>query len=299
LNSTSSHRDTSVVVISHNEGQHLRTTVAELLETLPSTGEVVVVDDDSSDGSADGLAADPRLRVLRAPERLGIARSRNFGAANARGDVLVFCDAHMSFMPDWLDPLTDVLARDEVGAASLPVAAFDGTECRGYGIRWRDCLMNVEWLGPSADAPLRVPMLCGCFFAMRRNVFLEVGGFDDGLLRWGYEDAELSLRLWTMGYQCVVAPGAEVRHLFRSEFPYHVEPWFVVHNILRVAFVHLAMHRIERVVANLAGNAHLPMALSQIVESDVWTRREHVRSKRRFDDSWFFERFGITAFDAA
>src|SRR5688500_11933745 len=170
LSSTSTLDSTSVVVISHNEGDNLRMTVAALLDTLPAPSEVIVVDDHSTDASAEGLDADPRLRVVRPPTRSGIARSRNFGAAHATGDVVVFCDAHMGFDPEWLPPLREVLARPEVGAASLPVSAFGAPECRGYGITWRDCLMNVEWLGRSAETAAAVPMLCGCFIAMRREI---------------------------------------------------------------------------------------------------------------------------------
>jgi GT2 family glycosyltransferase len=298
LSSISTSPRTSVVVITHNEGDRLRRTVDELATTLPDEAEIVVVDDHSTDGSADLPLADERLRVVRPPTRFGIARSRNYGAAHARGEVLVFTDAHMSFDPGWLAPIRDALESPDVGAASLPVAAIDDSRCKGYGIRWKDDLMNVEWLPCPGDAPTAVPMLCGCFIAMRRDVFAECGGFDGGLVRWGYEDAELSLRLWTSGYECVVVPGAEVRHLFRSRFPYELEPWLLVHNRLRVGIVHFTEHRLARLVARLQGSEAFASGLARVFDSDVWSWRERVRSSRRFDDSWFFDRFGIKAFDS-
>jgi hypothetical protein len=158
--------------------------------------------------------------------------------------------------------------------------------------------MNVEWLPRPGDLPAPVPMLCGCLFAMRREVFVEIGGFDAGLLRWGYEDAELSLRLWTSGYECVVVPNGEVRHLFRSRFPYALEPWLFVHNQLRVAMVHFAEHRVAQLVSRLQPNNEFPRALASVLESDVWSRRERVRASRHFDDSWFLDRFDIRVFDS-
>jgi GT2 family glycosyltransferase len=250
----------SVIVITHNEGGHLRRTVDALAASVPSETQIVVVDDQSTDGSTDLGDRDPRLRVVRPETRLGIAGSRNFGAAYATGDVLVFCDAHMGFDDGWLPPVLDALGRADVGAASATVAALDAPGCKGYGIRWKDDLMNVEWLPRPGDDPAPVPMICGCFLAMRRGVFEECGGFDGGLVRWGYEDAELSMRLWTSGYECVVVPGAEVRRLLGTE-----------------AFAY---------------------AFARVAESDVWSRRERVRAARRFDDTWFFERFDIRAFDS-
>ena len=83
----------SVIVISRNEGKELRRTVENLDDTLPEGGEIVVVDDGSTDGSAD-LLVQRRGRVkLHRKRSLGVARARNFGARHARGIKLVFADS--------------------------------------------------------------------------------------------------------------------------------------------------------------------------------------------------------------
>ena len=144
-----------------------------------------------------------------------------------------------------------------------------------------------------------MPLLCGCFIAIRRPVFEASGGFDDGLVLWGFEDAELCMRLWTYGYRCLVLPHVEVEHLFRERFPYPVDSAVNIHNLLRVAVVHLAEARIARLTAELATNQHFPAALARVLESDVWARRQCVRRERTFDDGWFLGQFGITVFDRA
>src|ERR1043165_4311239 len=86
----------SVVVVSHNEGDNLRKTVHSLLATLPSDGEIIVVDDCSADGSADFI--DDRyagVTLLNPAERLGAASARNYGGRQARGEIIIFSDAHM------------------------------------------------------------------------------------------------------------------------------------------------------------------------------------------------------------
>src|SRR5215210_2924280 len=95
----------SAVIPAHNEGDSLQRTVHALLATLPADGEIVVVDDGSSDGCADFLDSGyPAVRRLRPPVRLGAPAARNAGARDARGELLVFCDAHVIPPFGWADP---------------------------------------------------------------------------------------------------------------------------------------------------------------------------------------------------
>ena len=278
----------SAVVVSHDEGPWLGRTVAGLL--AGGDGEVVVVDDGSTDGSAEGLDGG-RVRVIRPEGRLGIARARNLGASWARGDVLVFSDAHVDAPPGFAGPLAAALDRPGVGAVGPAIADVDRPEARAYGFRWADATLTPEWLAWPGPDPAPVPMLGGGFLALRREVFREVGGFDPGLILFGAEDAELGLRLWTLGYECLVVPAVEVAHQFRRHHHYAV-PWqAVLHNLLRVAVVHFGPGRTERLVARVAGHPAFPAALARLAEGDAWTRRREVRAARRRDDDWFFERF--------
>src|ERR1051326_5307745 len=85
----------SVVVISRNEGKELQRTVENFDDTLPAGGEIVVIDDGSTDGSADRVVARRgRIKLLRVAG-YGVARARNLGAHRSRGDVIVYADAHL------------------------------------------------------------------------------------------------------------------------------------------------------------------------------------------------------------
>lgn len=284
----------SVVVISHNEGAHLRRTVHSLLATLPADGEVIVVDDGSTDGSADEFATGyGGVTVLHPPERLGAARARNAGAGAAQGAVIAFSDAHVTVPLGWWQPLLAVLDRPDVGAVGPIISAMGATDRKAFGFRWRDAALNVEWLGWQSDEPHPVPMLGSGFFAMRREVFDQIGGFDPGLVLWGMEDAELSLRLWTLGYECWLVPAVDVEHLFRPAHPYRLDWETLLTNMLRVAVVHFGPERTRRVVGCLTTNSAFPGAFARLAGSDTWTRRAGVRAARRYDDEWFFRRFGM------
>jgi GT2 family glycosyltransferase len=284
-----------VVVISHNEGDRLRRTVNGLMATLPPDGEIVVVDDVSTDGSTEFLGpAYGSVRLVTAAERLGVARARNRGAAASKGRVVVFSDAHVDVGFGWVYALQAALDQPGVGAAGPAVTAMGNPSIRGYGFTWKDAKLGVQWLGREGDGPYPVPMLPGGFLAIRRDVLQACGGFDDGLSIWGAEDAELSLRLWLLGYECYIVPEVEIAHFFRERFPYEVDWTTVLHNLLRVGVVHFGEMRLNRLVAHLVSDPAFPAAFARLADGDAWARREHLRAIRQRDDDWFFHRFGIS-----
>jgi GT2 family glycosyltransferase len=284
-----------VVVVSHNEGDRLRRTVHGLMATLPRDGDIVVVDDASTDGSADFLGPSyGSVQLVRSAERLGAPRARNRGAAVCRGDVIVFADAHVDVGFGWVSPFQAALDLPGAGAVGPAVSVMGNPAAKGYGLTWQDAALNVHWLGRQGEQPYAVPLLPGCFMAMRRNVLDICGGFDEGLPIWGSEDAELSLRLWLLGYECLIVPQVEVAHFFRERFPYELDWATLQHNLLRLGIVHFGPARLKRLVACLASNPAFPVAFAQLVEGDTWARREQFRAVRQHDDDWFFDRFDIS-----
>lgn len=283
----------SVVVPTYNEGPMLRRTVTALLASLAADAEVIVVDDQSSDESTKGIDGMPRLRMIRSPDRIGVAAARNLGADAAAGSLLVFSDAHVEPDADWARRFERALADPTVGAVGPAILAMGAPSEAGYGRRWKDAALNAQWLPRQADHPYPVPMLGGGFLAMRREVFEKTGGFDTGLLLWGSEDLELCARLWMADYACLVLPTVRVAHLFRSRSPYPI-PWeMVLHNLLRIACVHFSEPTLTRVVTSLRRHPAFPAALAHLLESDVWTRRESVRARRAHDDDWYLTRFDM------
>jgi GT2 family glycosyltransferase len=282
----------SVVVLTRNEGEMLRRTVERLDATLPKSAEIVVVDDGSSDGSPDFLDKRSARRRLIRTDNLGVARGRNHGARLARGRILVFSDAHIDTPKGWWKPLVRVLKDPAVGAVGPGLTDYVDRECRGFGMRFIDTAMRAEWVCPKYDDPIEVPLLPGGFWAMRRDVFKATGGLDEGMLRWGAEDFEFSLRLWTLGYKVKVAPEVEVAHLFRSESPYPVESRWPRHNQLRTAFIHFSDELFDRVKQSLSDLDEFEQGLQLFRKSDAPDRRAQMIVSRVRDDGWYFRTFG-------
>jgi len=280
-------------VITRNEGFELESTVRNLLATSPSAQtELIVVDDASTDNSTDFLNSMPDIAVLRSPGQ-GVARARNFGAAHASGDVILFADAHVRAPEGWRLALADALRDEEAGSVAPGVYNIERPECRGFGMSLAGPDLRSPWLHKTGDSPYPVPVLPGCFLAMRRETFRRTGGYDPGMRQLGGNDAELSCRLWLSGYEQRVVPQVEVGHLFRTTAPYPAQWQAVLHNRLRMALVHFQAERVERVVRALRAYQAFPAALALTLDTDVYERRALMASGRRFNDDWFFERFAI------
>jgi GT2 family glycosyltransferase len=277
----------SVVVVTRNEGAELRRTLESLRATLPARSEIVIVDDQSTDGSTARLR-----RVVKAPG-IGVARARNLGVSKTTGDLLVFADAHIRIDPDWWKPMAEILEDRKVAAVAPAVTHLPATRGRGFGLTLTGPDLDARWLPRQGFVPFAAPILPGCCLMMRRATFDDVGGWDNGLLHRGGVDNEMSVRLWLLGYELLIAPQVVVPHLFRKASPYPVGWPQYLHNRLRLAFAHFNAPRLAKVVKALHKEPAFGEAMTLLVEGDISGRRRDMLARRARTDDWFFERFGM------
>lgn len=221
----------SVVIPTHDT----RELTLRCVETLESEGteglEIVVVDDASSDGTAEALvAAHPRVRVLRndpdAPAT-GFTRSANRGLAEARGDVLLLLNSDTEVEPGAFAPLLAAFARDpRLGAAGAALHYPDGSPQwsggAAPGLLWLFGLASglppllarlpfwrqVKPVGAPAG---RVEWVTGAALALRLPAWEEVGPFDEEYRFYG-QDLDLCLRLQDAGWKVELVPDFRVLH---------------------------------------------------------------------------------------
>ena len=289
----------SVILPSHNEGENLVDTVRCVLRNSGEEPlEIVVVDDGSDDGSPERAlerAKDAPVRVVRG-EHLGVVGARNLGAAHARGEVLVFLDAHCYVRPGWLEALAATVAQPRVGLAGPACASLAaGQGPFGCGMTFTDPGLSVAWLPPRATAPYAVPLICGCCQALRRGVFRALGGYDAGMTRWGSEDHEICLSVHGHGLEVAVVPQSMIFHLFRDRHTYRVAGVEVLYNLLRMALVHLSDADFARVIEAYRSFPGLRASLELLEASDARARRNLWRATRRGNDGWLRALFAWAA----
>jgi glycosyltransferase involved in cell wall biosynthesis len=284
----------SVILPATNESVMLRRTVEQFAATLPADSEVIVIDNGSTDGCADFLTAAPlaNVQLIRSLQPLGVAAARNRGLAQARGEIVVFADAHIDVPERWWEPIACTLNQPQVGVVAPGIGVMgEPHHSVSCGQRIAEPNLRVEWLPWKAAEPHPVPTLGGGFMAMRRDTLERAGAFDDGMPQWGSEDLELCVRYWLLGYEVWVVPEVTVLHYFRKRRPYGVRWHLLTHNLLRVALLHFNQSRTARVASALRNYVRFGPALAHAVESDVWRKRADFAARRVHDDNWLFDKF--------
>lgn len=148
---------------------------------------------------------------VRNEKNRGFAIGCNMGALYADSDVLVFLNNDTEVQPGWLEPLVSALEDPTVGAVGARLTYPDGT-IQHAGVTVDMAQYGREAQNVHEDLPSRyVDAVTGACLAIRRDVFLDVGMFDDGFWN-GYEDVDLCLRLRDLGYRIWYAADSHVVH---------------------------------------------------------------------------------------
>lgn len=288
--------DVTIIIPCKNESIYLKQTLDFLLQTeAKQLSNIIVIDDHSTDNCCSFLKKKPNLYngvSLVQTEGIGAAHARNLGVQIA-GDakILVFCDAHIIVQKLWLKSLLSAFENKELSAVCPGIGGFDPKSPAGYGQIWNDKLETV-WLRKPEDLK-EVPLSPGGCMAVRKEVFDSVGGFDHDFQSWGFEDQELSLKLWLYGYKIYVHPGMRVGHRFRKVPPYKVNLTEFHYNKIRMAFSHFNIKRINKVINSMEHCSYLNKSLERLAESDIFMQRADYFKNRLHDDDWFFDKFNI------
>jgi GT2 family glycosyltransferase len=193
--------------------------LASLRSTLPAgfSGEIILVDDGSTDGTRTWLGTLPAdCRAILNEKNLGFAATCNRGAAAAQGEILFFLNNDLVLLPHWLEPMLAAFTR-------LPDAGLVGNVQRNaatgaidhsgvfFNHKGKPEHDTVRPLFARLTGYRRVSALTGACFAVRRATWRQLGGFDEGF-RNGAEDVDLCLRASATGLQHYIALRSIVRH---------------------------------------------------------------------------------------
>lgn len=283
----------SIIFPAKNEGDNVKNTLDSLFSVMTNYPfEAIVINDGSTDSCCDFLSSyDKKEKVkLIHTDGIGAANARNLGAKKATGEYLIFCDAHLQFEDWWIDHLIEPLLTGKSDATTPGIASIENPEIIGYGQTLNPHL-RIKW-NPKQGTLFETAVLPGGCFAISKQVFEDIGGFETGFRTWGHEDVELSIKLWLFGYRCHVQPGVKILHLFRKAHPYEVSYDEIYYNLLRMAYSHFSSARIEK-CRKMIVHAKAGVIESQVLQDGVNNQRIAYFQKRKKNDDWYFKKFKI------
>jgi len=217
----------TLIIVTFNSEAVIQQCLTSVLHVLPPSSEVIVVDNASSDQTRDILGSFPDVRVIESDTNIGYGAACNAGARLASGSYLLFANADVILLGINTDLLVDDLARGPVGLAGFSFRAGDHAAAAGSGLfsypRWWSGIVKSSWglVQPSAGARLLRRCLVqstaegawasGALFAVAREVWEDVGGFDERYFLY-FEDVDLCRTVLERGLRVVASRALAAVH---------------------------------------------------------------------------------------
>ena len=213
----------SIIISAKNEADRVVACFDSLAKLKCSRPfEVHLVDNNSSDGTfqkAKYQANKYKNFFVWREKKPGSPAARNLGARKARGQILIFTDADCLFSQDWLEEISKPFFEE----VSYPLGAVGGRTLSAYANptkpnlveRYLNDLFKFWDLDRISAFPAFLPWAPTCNLAVKKDIFLQLGGFDEQWRSAAY-DVDFCWRLVLCGFFLGYAPKAQVHHLRRN-----------------------------------------------------------------------------------
>ena len=209
----------SVVIVNYNGAAHLPLCLESLRRQTAPPLEILVVDNNSSDGSRLIVKRYTEALLVESGENLGFSRAANLGARAAKGEILALLNTDIELAPSFLEEGLRAMREGAVAAAASKILFFEsrnvingvGGGMNYLGYAW-DRGLNETDTG-QYDRPEEVFFASGGACFLRRELFLELGGFDPRFFMY-HEDVDFCWRARLRGYRVITCPGAVVYHKY-------------------------------------------------------------------------------------
>lgn len=213
----------SAIIVLYNSAEFIGPCLGALAASEYPDLEVIMVDNHSEDRSvvvAREAAEKAGIRsalVSRLSRNSGFAAANNRGAELARGEILLLLNPDTEVYPDTIGEFVRACALPDVGIVGCKVYYPDGRTIQHAGGYIRDNGLTMHYGVDEQDTgqydePADVAYVTGAAFAVRRRVFFEAGGLDEGYFPAYFEETDLCLKVRRMGCRVLYHPGPRVIH---------------------------------------------------------------------------------------
>ncbi len=223
----------SVIIITYNRLKDLIDLINNLQEQTFSDFEIIVVDNDSQDETAQVIPNKfPNIHFVANPFNAGVPGGRNIGIRQATGEYLVFIDNDAEIDPEFLQQVITMFKKfPDVGILTFKVLNYYTKE-----IDWGSWIYNSEL--QNITSPIAVQSFTGGAWAMRKSVVDKIGLMWDDLF-FMHEEKEYSLRALNAGFQILFTPQIKVYHKISPQNRYQVDERFFYYGIRNEIWIYL------------------------------------------------------------
>ena len=197
----------SVIVPAHQDNESYRLCLKSISQTVPPPNEVILVDDGAGD-SIRTLAAELGWRWLENTGGRGPAGARNRGAVDARSELLFFVDSDVVVKKDAIAQAQDIFCREPNLAASIG-SYDDEPAALNFLSQYRNLFHHYIHQISNEDATT----FWGACGVIRRDIFQELGGFNEKYPRPSIEDIEFGNRIKKSGHTIRLTKTFQCKHL--------------------------------------------------------------------------------------
>ncbi|WP_287131648.1 glycosyltransferase [Bacteroides sp.] len=266
----------TVIIPFLNEGMEVAHTVASIRQYAADRVEILVINDASNHlYDYEEMLKPYSATYLRNEERLGIAACRDLGVSLIQTPYFLFLDAHMRFYREgWAEQIADYLDEDDRRLLCCQTYALVKDESdeviplsgRGvsYGayISFQDAnLLSPKWIFTEDPEPekelIDIPCVFGAAYAASKRYWIYLRGLE-GLIRYGFDETYISLKVWLEGGRCQLIKNIEAGHIYRTRSPYRVCQDELMYNRLWIAAL-LLPDELEEKVFSICRHQNEPL----------------------------------------
>lgn len=295
----------TVIIVNWNGGDMLIECLSRIITQSLAPVQILVMDNASTDGSAQRAAKIPGVDVHFSDQNIGFAAANNRGIKASTADFVALINPDAFAEPDWLKCLVDkaILHPDVAALGSCQLVhgndgVIDGT---GDVYHWSGLVWRRGHGRPISELNTEQSEIfapCAAAALYRRSALIQVGGFDEDFFCY-MEDVDLGFRLRLAGYRSVYVPEAMVYHVGsaltggqQSNFSvYHGHRnlvWTFVKNMPPILFwtltpLHLALNIVSLAYFTLRGQGRIVFGAKRDALkglANAWSKRSVIQSHR-------------------
>jgi GT2 family glycosyltransferase len=225
----------TVIIPVHKITRAFQLCVDSVMKALKPNDEIIVVADGVNMDTFTFLLNKPKIKILTNTKHSGPATARNLGSKSAEGNILFFIDSDVTVQPDTIQKVTSVFHTQKEVAAII--GSYDDEPADSNFVSQYKNLLHHYIHQTSNENASTFWGACG---AVRKDVFLSLGGYNEDYIKPSIEDIELGYRLVNAGYKIRLCKEIQIKHykkwtftlLVKTDFLNRALPWtrLMVHH---------------------------------------------------------------------